>query len=80
MIKIGLFAGLAERAGKREIEIPYAHDMSVRELRTAIGEQFPDLHHMIRTCMVAVNQEFADEDDRIKAQDEVVLIPPVSGG
>ncbi|MBI4743781.1 MAG: molybdenum cofactor biosynthesis protein MoaE [Actinobacteria bacterium] len=30
--------------------------------------------------MIAVNQEFADENTQIKDNDEVAVIPPVSGG
>jgi sulfur-carrier protein len=30
--------------------------------------------------MVAINEEYANEDDKIKSGDIVALIPPVSGG
>ena len=30
--------------------------------------------------MVAINEEYANEDDRVQSGDVVALIPPVSGG
>src|SRR4051794_15096759 len=33
-----------------------------------------------RSCVVAINREYADEHARMSAGDEVALVPPVSGG
>ena len=30
--------------------------------------------------LIAVNQEYAEDDLEIKAMDEIAIIPPVSGG
>jgi MoaE-MoaD fusion protein len=33
-----------------------------------------------RSCVVAINREYADEQALVRAGDEVALVPPVSGG
>src|SRR4051794_21023853 len=33
-----------------------------------------------RSCVVAINREYADERAPVRAGDEVALVPPVSGG
>lgn len=80
MLKISLFAGLAERTGKREVDIPIEQPVTVSELRTTLSRQFPEAGDAFHTSMVAVNQEYAGEDDRIVPSDEVAFIPPLSGG
>jgi molybdopterin synthase sulfur carrier subunit len=34
----------------------------------------------LASYMIAVNSEYASEDDRINENDEIAVIPPVSGG
>jgi molybdopterin converting factor small subunit len=33
-----------------------------------------------RSCVVAINREYADEAAPVREDDEVALVPPVSGG
>lgn len=40
----------------------------------------PAVAHLLPTVRVAVNQEFVDADTRLSDGDELVLVPPVSGG
>lgn len=80
MLKVSFFAGLAEHTGKRAVNLPIDQSITVNELRSRIIDQFPEVRHIVDTCMVAVNQEYADNDVRITVDDEVALIPPLSGG
>ena len=43
-------------------------------------QECPALEPAVNTIIVAVNQEFADPDQILAPNDEVVLFPPVSGG
>jgi len=63
-------------AGLVEIEI---QEDTVSELRKVLLASYPALGNLT-SLMVAVNQEYAGDEVRLKAGDEVVLIPPVSGG
>ena len=52
---------------------------SVSDLKEWISTHFPKIKN-IRGYMIAVNQEYADDNQSVKAQDELAIIPPVSGG
>jgi molybdopterin synthase catalytic subunit len=46
----------------------------------AISLEVPSIGPLVKMVRVAVNEEFAAPDQRVRAGDEVALIPPVSGG
>ena len=52
---------------------------NVKELRTWLNVQYPAFKN-IKSCMIAVNQEYADNELIISDHDEIAIIPPVSGG
>jgi molybdopterin converting factor subunit 1 len=78
-IRVLCFAGIGEKVGK-QLEIPVAGSLSVSELRQRLMERYPECRDLIRTCMIAVNQEYADDDTQVRGEDEIALIPFVSGG
>lgn len=78
--RVLLFAGLAQAAGRREIEVELPDGATARELRDAVARAYPALSAPLARAAVAVNQRFAEADERLSAGDEVALIPPVSGG
>jgi sulfur-carrier protein len=53
--------------------------ITVGELRSWLVKQYPALTEL-RSLFIAVNQNYADEHQKISENDEIVLIPPVSGG
>ena len=78
-VSVRLFAGLRERAGTDRLEVELAEPASVADVlaamaHTPVGALRP------RECVVAVNREYADADEPVRAGDEVALVPPVSGG
>ncbi len=52
---------------------------TVKDLRQALYHAYPALLDL-RSLMVAVNGEYAEENTPITFSDEIALIPPVSGG
>lgn len=52
---------------------------TVRQLKADLFERYPDLQEL-NSLLIAINNEYADEDQLINETDEVALIPPVSGG
>jgi molybdopterin converting factor subunit 1 len=79
-MKIKLFATLKEKAGVPEIEVPISDGISVAALREAVGVAHPALAELAARSVVAVNREFAFNEDTVRTGDEVALFPPVSGG
>ncbi|MEC0126857.1 molybdenum cofactor biosynthesis protein [Paenibacillus pabuli] len=80
-LTIQLFAGIAERLGTSQLEYEYpGTDPTPVQLKENLGVAYPEAAALIRVSFLAVNQQYAPADILIKAQDEIALIPPVSGG
>ncbi|ADU31191.1 molybdopterin converting factor subunit 1 [Evansella cellulosilytica] len=79
MIRVLLFADLEEKAGEREITITNEQELTVLEIKDYLLEKYPKLSS-IHSAMPAVNEEYADDSLRVKNNDTVAFIPPVSGG
>jgi len=78
MAKLRLFANLREIAGTARIEIPAE---TVGDVIDAANDKFgSDFERAVETSRVWVNGEEAGTADPVTASDEVVLLPPVSGG
>ena len=77
MIKILLFAHLQEEIGQKDFEIE-VREITVQQLKgmLKVKFKFPNLDNV----MVAINEEYAMEQDVIHSGDTVAFIPPVSGG
>lgn len=74
-----LFGIAKDVAGADRIEINSQAGMKVKDLRRLIIERYPAFKDL-SGVMIAVNQEYAEEDIVVKDSDEIALIPPVSGG
>jgi MoaE-MoaD fusion protein len=73
VVSVRLFAGLRERAGASHVDVELPEGATVADLLSAL-----DLAP--RSCVAAINREYADGGARIAPGDEVALVPPVSGG
>ena len=74
-VRVRLFAGLRERAGTDEVALELPDGARVRDALDRMGELTAGV-----PVVLAVNQEYAAEDEALNAGDELALIPPVSGG
>jgi len=74
-IRVRLFAGLRERAGtgERELELPVGSRLADVWAPLALGDEPEGL-------LYAVNRDYSTGDRLLSEDDEVALIPPVSGG
>jgi len=52
---------------------------TVADLRRTLSEKFPELTDL-KSLYIAVNNGYSDEDQVLNPDDEIALIPPVSGG
>ena len=73
VVTVRLFAGLRERAGSDRVQVELPDGALVADLLAAM-EVAP------RSCVVAINREYADAAAPVREGDEVALVPPVSGG
>jgi molybdopterin converting factor small subunit len=75
---VRLFAAAREAAGTGRDTIDGATVREVLDVASArYGERFVD---MLPTCRVWVNGDDADGDTSVGPDDEVAVLPPVSGG
>jgi molybdopterin synthase catalytic subunit len=80
-VRVRLFAVLRERAGREEIELRLPAGATVAEALALLSRR-PSLGDALERLPVraAVNREFAAAETRLRAGDELALVPPVSGG
>ncbi len=76
--KVRAFGVTKDLLGGREaiIEVP---GNTVGALRQELAERYPDLLGL-KSLYIAVNSDYAEEDRVLGPDDEIALIPPVSGG
>lgn len=80
VVKVLFFAHLKELSGMDKASIPTHKAIRVAELKQLLRERFPILDERLKNVLVAVNQQYAEDDDLIQPGDEVAFFPPVSGG
>jgi molybdopterin synthase sulfur carrier subunit len=75
-----LFFGITkDLVGRQQVDIDLTIPITVAEFKDLLQEKFPKLSDL-KAVAIAVNSEYADDAMIIKANDEIALIPPVSGG
>ena len=79
-VTLRLFAIYRERVGRESIESTLQSGSTVADALTHLGELHPSTLPLMSTTMVAVNQEYTERDYVLQPNDEIALIPPVSGG
>ncbi len=80
-MKIQILAfGIAKdiiKGQRAEIELSEGND--IHALKNKLCEQFPDFKKL-RSFSIAVNADYQTDQYILNENDEVVIIPPVSGG
>lgn len=79
-VKVKFFAILRERVGTGEITKEIGEGSTVGGLWEALRRDYPKLPPVETRLLYAVNQEYVNADHVLKDRDEVVFVPPVSGG
>ncbi|AKG20361.1 MoaD/ThiS family protein [Calothrix sp. 336/3] len=78
--KIKLFAAYQEAYGVPELTLELAENTTVEMVRDRLISEHPQLAYLKDITRFGVNLEFVPPDTIIHPGDEIVLIPPVSGG
>ncbi len=74
-VTVRLFAMLRERAGAGSVTLELPEGARVRDALDSLADLAKDL-----PLVMAVNREYASEEQVLDPGDELALIPPVSGG
>jgi molybdopterin synthase sulfur carrier subunit len=78
-VKIVLYGIAKDIIGTSNYVFLTEQGITVKLLLEQLKVQFPKLKDL-NSLLVAINDEYAELDDIIKDNDEVILVPPVSGG
>ncbi|WP_211746798.1 molybdenum cofactor biosynthesis protein MoaE [Paenibacillus sp. Marseille-Q4541] len=79
-ITVLLFAGIAERIGQSRIDLTIEVPYTAGQVKQELMNQYPNASELVQSAIIAINQEYAPSHVIIKEEDEIALIPPVSGG
>jgi molybdopterin synthase catalytic subunit len=79
-LEVRLFAVLRERLGGNSVSVHAPADCTAGELRELLKQRFPNAGELIARSALAVNAEYADDNQLVPASADLALIPPVSGG
>lgn len=77
-LKIKTFGVARDMMGGKEVVVKIDGN-DVAALRKALTTDYP-LLETLRSLLLAVNQQYAEDSQTLTEIDEIALIPPVSGG
>src|SRR5579864_3310830 len=79
-VRMLFFGVLREMVGKSTDLIDLPEGASVRDAIARYESQIPRLKESLSSLALAVNQQYTGADTPLSENDEVALLPPVSGG
>ena len=79
-VNVKPFARYREIMGEQSIVIKLPSGSLVADLIIDLVIQYPELKSIQHNLVVAINYEYQDHNHLLQSDDEVALIPPVSGG
>jgi molybdenum cofactor cytidylyltransferase len=79
-VRVRLFAMAKDLAGRAEIDVELPEGRTVADLRVALASALPALGPLWPKVLIAIDEEYADDNTLISAGTRIAVIPPVSGG
>ena len=79
-VRVLFFGGARDATGASSLDLILQTPATLSDATRKLLKQFPDLERFGRSLLFAVNQEYALPETTIKADDELAVFPPVSGG
>jgi len=78
-VELLLFGITKDILGGAKYKLPVSEPCTVGDLKNQLLIEFPKLKEL-NSLLVAINSEYGQDDQVINSNDEIALIPPVSGG
>ncbi len=79
-VTVRLFALIREKAGTDSLALNLPDGAVVEQAIEAVRRQHPALEPYLDNLRYSLHMDFVEADAALRDGDEVVLIPPVSGG
>jgi molybdopterin converting factor subunit 1 len=80
IVTVVLFARARDLAGTDRVRVDLPEGATVADLRRLLAEAVPLLAGLLSRSAIAVNRDFAPDDQVLWQESEIALLPPVSGG
>ena len=78
-IQILAFGIAKDIVGGPQLNLALEPGATVAHLKSSLIKAFPKFTDLT-SIAIAVNSEYAEDDQILESSDEIVIIPPVSGG
>lgn len=75
-----LFARASDLAGTHQVELSLPPEPCISDVRRVLVAQVPALQSLAGSLLIALNNKYAADKEKIPAGAEVACFPPVSGG
>jgi molybdopterin converting factor subunit 1 len=79
-VQVLTFASLRQLLGRSSLTLNLSPGATVADLLERLSGEYPAAAPHLARALVAVNQDYADRNHPLAADDEVAIFPPVSGG
>jgi molybdopterin synthase catalytic subunit len=79
-VRVRLFARYREATGRERLEVDLPDGGTVEQAWSAVVGRHPELQPYRPHTLFAVGHDYVTAEHRLRADDEVCLFPPVSGG
>jgi len=65
--------------GESTLTISLSENPTVKDLKNHLHANYPDTQKL-KSLVIAINENYADDSAELSDTDQVAIIPPVSGG
>jgi len=79
-VHVELYSQLRDLAGAAELNIDLSANATVADLLEKVYKKAPKLRSRDKSILVGAGVEFVDRNYKLKAGDEISIMPPVQGG
>jgi len=79
-VRVLFFGGAKDIVGATSVDLVLQSPAKLADAANVLFDKYPDLRRFGRSLLFAVNQEYVSPETEVKANDELAVFPPVSGG
>lgn len=79
-VRLRLFASFREAVGQDRMEIQVPEGSTMAQIMEVLAAKYPKIAGLAASTVFAVDEEYVSPDRIAQEGDEIVFIPPVSGG